>query len=125
MDTKSNIPHKKTVVKVEWPASEDAGFGPQGKHTRKQWRDECLENLEKGSAQFDLWQKGWESQIKKFLPGVSFSTTVYYDDDSKVELFNIHRREFLPYSFDFIGQNLTKFVALSGVNVLQTALFLI
>ena len=43
MDTNTNIPAQKKVVSVEILHLDELGYGPQGKHTRRQWREECVQ----------------------------------------------------------------------------------
>ena len=58
MDTNSNIPAQKKVVSVEilhWIE----GLWAAGKHTRREWRKECLDNLLAGKDQFELGKDSW------------------------------------------------------------------
>ena len=86
MATKSNIPPQKKVVSVEILHLDELGYGLQGKHTRREWRAECLENLLVGRDHFLNLQKSWEALIDESLPLVSFDATAL--DDSVFEVLN-------------------------------------
>ena len=45
MDTNSNIPAQKKVVSVEILHLEELGYVPRGSYTRREWRNECFNNL--------------------------------------------------------------------------------
>jgi Pentapeptide repeats (9 copies) len=102
MDTKSNIPAEKKIVSVEILHLDELGYGPQGKHTRREWRKECLENLLAGKEVFENWQNNWQNNIKK-IPNVKFSIELIYDDATKEKFFNRESEAIKPYSFDFIN----------------------
>jgi hypothetical protein len=59
MDTNSNISIMKKLASLEILHLDEYGYGPQGKHTRREWRKECLDNLLAGKDLFEAWQKGW------------------------------------------------------------------
>ena len=122
MDTNSNIPPHKKVVSVEILHLDDLGYGPQGKHTRREWRAECLENLLAGKAVFEAWQDSWQSQINTTLFKSSFRCNVTLDTE-KVEILNSEYLPYEPYSLDFMGQSFANYVNANGVNFLHNALF--
>ena len=93
MDTNSNIPP--FIHKLD-----ELGFGPQGKHSRKEWRAECLVNLLAGREAFRAWQDGWSHLIQADLPEKSFGFTLYNSDGSEKK--SIHPLS-KPYSFDFVA----------------------
>lgn len=122
MDTNSNIPGQKKVVSVEILHLDELGYGPQGKHTRREWRAECLENILAGKDQFEAWQVSWQGQINTTLFKRSFRCNVIFET-GETEILNSEYVPYEPYSLDFTGQSFANFVNASGVNFLQNALF--
>lgn len=122
MDTNSSIPAQKKVVSVEILHLDEVGYGPQGKHTRGEWRKECLENLLAGKAQFEAWQANWRSQINTTLFKRSFRCNVTLDT-GKIKILNPEYFPYEPYSLDFTGQNFANYVNANGANFLQNTLF--
>ena len=84
MDTNSNIPAQKKVVSVEILHLDELGYGPQGKHTRRKWRAECLENLLAGKALFEAWQQSVKNQININLPAVKFVNKLTQENSSHI-----------------------------------------
>lgn len=87
----------KKVISVEVLYLDELGYGPQGQHTRREWRAECLENLLAGKAQFEAWQDSWQNKIDHNLRRVSFSCSVTFEDGTDTSL--LHK----PYVLDFSG----------------------
>jgi uncharacterized protein YjbI with pentapeptide repeats len=83
MDTKLNIPTEKKVVSVEILHLDELGYGPQGKHTRREWRAECLDNLRAGKDAFATWQKGWLTDPKTKRDLIKFECVVTCEDGKK------------------------------------------
>ena len=92
----------KKVVSVEILHLDELGYGPQGQHTRRQRRAECLENL-LGEEVFGRWQEGWQVQIDNSTPRLSFGYRLVFDDGSFQE--KLLSKEF-SHTLDFVGQNL-------------------
>ena len=101
MDTNSIIPAQKKVVNVEILHLDELGYGPQGKHTRRDWRTECLENLRKGKADFEIWQEGWAHLINEDEEKVRFGCALKYDDGSSVDTLSWNTSP--GYALDFSG----------------------
>lgn len=93
----------KKVINVEILHLDDLGYGPQGKHTRREWRAECLENFMAGKEQFEAWQAGWKDQIDLSLHILSFAAVLHYENGTQKtinrEWFNLSE----PYSLDFVA----------------------
>jgi uncharacterized protein YjbI with pentapeptide repeats len=112
MDTNLNIPVQKKLVSVEILHLDELGYGPQGKHTRREWRAECLDNLLAGKDQFEAWQASWKDKINKDSPKVSLAVELTYDDGTNEEILNEHYQTKAPTTLDFVA-----FTFVSNVNV--------
>ncbi|MBC7756518.1 MAG: hypothetical protein H7Z20_07760 [Bdellovibrio sp.] len=49
----------KKIVTIEVLHLDDLGYGPEGKLTRRQWREECYNNYQSGDNAFLEWQNSW------------------------------------------------------------------
>jgi hypothetical protein len=103
MDTNSNTPPQKKIINVEILHLDETGYGPQGTHTRREWRNECLWHLLQGDEIFNAWQFSWEFQIKPNLKNVSFAVELGYQDGSKLGVLSKSWDDSRPYTFDFVG----------------------
>lgn len=105
MDTNLNIPAQKKVVSVEVLHLDDSGYGPQGKHTRREWRAECMENLLAGKARFEIWQNNLLELIDIQLSMKNFACQ-YISNDKKSEsyLYLGTLEPQFPWTLDFIFQ---------------------
>lgn len=101
MDTNSNILAEKKVVSVEILHLDELGYGPQGKHTRREWRQECLENLLAGKVEFESWQEKIKSQIIETMPDVKFGCE--FPDNTYFDNYYYLSDESKPYTLDFVG----------------------
>jgi len=95
----------KKIVSVEILHLDELGYGPEGKHTRREWRDECLENLLAGKEQFLAWQKSWQPLAKANQRTVSFARKVTYSD-GLVETLDFLSS--MSHCLDFVKQNFEK-----------------
>ena len=124
MDTNSNIPPQKKVISVEILHLDEAGYGPQGKHTRREWRKACLDNLLAGADAFKAWQDSWKEQINTDLPSVSFAAKLSYDDDTQLVVESAEDYEqTIPYALDFAGHQFEAALFAKDVEFQQIALF--
>jgi hypothetical protein len=120
MDTNSNIRQLKRITDVEILNLDVLGYGPQGQHTRREWRKECLDNLLAGNIQFDAWQASWKDQINEELPRVNFGVVICFSDNSM--LTQAHDGE-LPYTLDFSGHSFDDSLDCRAYTFQQTVLF--
>ena len=123
MDTNSNIPPQKKVVSVEILHLDELGYGPQGKHTRREWRKDCLENLRAGKDQFEAWQDSWKDQISKDLQAVSFASILVYSDGTQEPNISGNYVENVPYILDFVAHTFEESVNANGFTFEQTTYF--
>ena len=125
MDTNSNIPVEKKIVSVEILHLDKPGYGPQGKHTRKKWREECLENLLAGKDQFLAWQKSWEGLIDDSIPRVSFEYRLddgHSSSGNYIDSYSYFYQQH-PYDLDFSGHHFEDLMSFVSIEFLQNTLF--
>jgi uncharacterized protein YjbI with pentapeptide repeats len=126
MDTNSNIPPEKKVVSVEILHLDQLGYGPKGKHTRRAWRAECLENLFAGYEQFEAWQKSWEEPRipeSTFFPVYAEHTAkLNYDDGTQVTVLGGDFESNRATALDFVGHVFDACIFFDAV-FLSSALF--
>jgi Pentapeptide repeats (9 copies) len=116
MDTNLNIPPQKKIVSVEILHLDELGYGPQGKHTRREWRKECLLNFKAGHAAFKEWQESWLSDEKSTHDFAKFECILNYDDGSKIKPLRIPG----PGStLDFVGHTFVGNIYATGHEFLQ------
>ncbi len=92
------------IVNVEILHLDEVGYGPEGKHTRRDWRAECLENLLAGKEQFEEWQSSWVNKIEEQSQEALHSYLVEYTDGTQIRYVREH---FSRSSLDFIGVKLS------------------
>ncbi len=94
---------QKEIASIEILYLDEIGYGPEGKHTRRQWRAECLTNLLAGKDQFLAWQESWKALAEKNDRKVSFGLVISYQDGTK----NNHAAEIysarVSHALDFCG----------------------
>jgi hypothetical protein len=95
----------KKIVSVVILHLDELGYGPEGKHSRESWRDECLRNLLAGKVQFEAWQESWLLLAKANQRTASFSRKVTYFDGS-VETLDLISG--ISHCLDFVKQNFEK-----------------
>lgn len=122
MDTNSNIQVDKQIPHVEILHLDEPGYGPMGKHTRREWRQECLVNLLAGKTLFEEWQKSWGNNISSDSSKSFAYEIIGYD--GKVEVIN-DSVKYLPfcYPLDFVGVIFEAKLGLGGYIFLQPASF--
>jgi Pentapeptide repeats (9 copies) len=132
VDTNSNNSAQKKIVSVEIMHLDDEGYGPEGKLTRRNWRQVCLRYLLKSNYDFETWQKSLADQAKPNLKNVSFEAIILYDDGSKLEDsedywnhgFMLGTRSWQrPYALDFVGASFPHELTIDSVTFRQTVLF--
>jgi uncharacterized protein YjbI with pentapeptide repeats len=122
METNSNIPVEKKVVSVEILHLDELGYGPQGKHTRQEWRAESLGNLLAGKSIFEAWQNNLISLIDPSLPNKSFAAKLIYSNvDIHTVLSDFQIRP--AYTFDFVGCIFKKDARFADYSFQQLTLF--
>jgi len=108
----------KKIASVEILHLDEIGYGPEGKHTRRQWRAECLENLLAGKEQFEAWQFSWLNKIDS-SQWKNYSIKVIYEGGDTTSLFGLATKVIL----DFSGCNLDITRMFSEYNFLIQANF--
>ena len=99
MDTTLNTPQKK-IDGIKILHLDAKGYGPEGKHTRDEWRGLCLHYLLAGKDDFESWQGSWFHLIDETSERVSFEYELTYDDGNiQRALLSYHS----GYSFDYAG----------------------
>ncbi len=105
------------VKRIEVLFLDDKGYGPTGEHTRRSWRQACLDNLLAGAEVFDHWQQPWltSAQAARIMP---FDYTLHFVDGSyqTVKVFA------QGGALDFVGQVLDE-VDFRALSCGSTALF--
>jgi Pentapeptide repeats (9 copies) len=82
MNTNSKIQPQKKIISVEILHLDELGYGPQGKHTRREWRKECLDNLLAGANVFKTWQESWTDLFNEEAALLGFECITHYEDGS-------------------------------------------
>lgn len=105
------------VTRIEVLFLDDKGYGPTGEHTRRSWRQACLDNLLAGAEAFDHWQQTWllSAQAAHILP---FDYKLHFADgrEQTIKVFA------QGGALDFVGQVLDE-VDLRGLSCGSAALF--
>jgi hypothetical protein len=112
MDTNLNSPVQKKVVSVEILHLDEMGYGPQGEHTRRHWREECLEFIRRGSDTFKNWQEKILRQLTDEYKIADFGCYLQFENEKVradvVGAHNFSSPSLIPgniprYSLDFSG----------------------
>ncbi len=98
MDTNSNIPAERKIVSVEILHLDKLGYGPQGKHTRREWRKECLDNLRSEPEIFKKWQENWLLNEGYSNELAKFGCILIFEDGSQQSVNSVISRFALDYS---------------------------
>jgi uncharacterized protein YjbI with pentapeptide repeats len=109
MDTNSNIQSGKQVVFVVVMDLKKPGYGPEGTHTREEWREECKEKLLAGKIVFEAWQNSWKYTKNNSLPNVHLGITLHHADGTCTQ--SRQHIGFKPDALDFSGQVFDKAVS--------------
>lgn len=96
------------------------GYGPLGRYTRGEWRQECSDNLRTGANTFKKWQEDWMGQVQNDQPPVQHSGDVTFDDGLSM-LFNVNPQP--AHALDFVGNTFADPVDLKSFEFLFPALF--
>jgi Pentapeptide repeats (9 copies) len=75
-------PTSKRITGVVVLHLDSLGYGPEGKFSRKAWRDACLDNFNAGSEHFELWQKSWLTEEEKHNETADFDLQLHFEDGS-------------------------------------------
>ena len=122
MDTNSNIPPQKKVVSVEILHLDELGYGPQGKHTRREWRAECLENWLLGKSAFKSWQTNLV--LDNGLPKKSFACKLILENGTTIPVLNDkYLDKQSSYALDYVGHVFEKSLHVSKYDFEHNALF--
>jgi uncharacterized protein YjbI with pentapeptide repeats len=111
---------KITVVSVEILHLDKKGYGPEGKHTRREWRADCLENLLAGKAQFLAWQKSWLALAEKNDLKCNFAIEQTFSDGAKKAWLDYDRKS---STLDFSGHAFVNDLDCGAYQCLQDASF--
>ncbi|MGZ8271947.1 MAG: pentapeptide repeat-containing protein, partial [Methylophilus sp.] len=98
------------------------GYGPEGKHTRLQWRAECLQYLLKGKQAFVDWQDSWLEKAKQNTNRVDFTIRDTTSDNGVTNSFEVTDKT-NPCALDFSGQKFENSLHLEGFHFLHEAIF--
>lgn len=90
----------KKIVSLEILHLDDQGYGPEGKHTRREWRDECKTFLTSDPETFRSWQMTLHD--KKPKNSKAYGVKVVYENQESTILHD-HQQEFC---LDFVATNL-------------------
>lgn len=123
MDTNSNIPAQQ-VVDTEILYLNELGYGPFGKHTRKEWREECLENLQAGALEFKRWQKTWSSLDTSNIKNSGFDCKLTYSNGEIENYSGKYSEDELPScTLDFSGYTFSDVFTNLNFEFLEVAIF--
>ena len=125
MNTNSNISSRKILVGVEALHLDEFGYGPLGKHTRREWRKECQDNFQAGEAIFTIWQKKWiESIDHDLVLNSGFGCKLTYSNNEIEYYTNAgSHAELKPYTIDFSGCIFGTLFMGFDMRFLETAIF--
>ncbi|MFW5432262.1 MAG: pentapeptide repeat-containing protein [Methylophilaceae bacterium] len=73
----------KKIVNIEVLHLDDLGYGPEGKHTRRSWRQECLDCFLQGKGAFLNWQQNWQKAAENNKKTADFGLELTLEDGSK------------------------------------------
>ncbi len=90
---------------------DELGYGPQGKHTRREWRKVSLDFLTDDVELFNSLTTMLENQIEEHLKEVSFSYKVSYEDGKTVEVLSTYSYQ-KSHALDFTGHVFEESLAL-------------
>jgi hypothetical protein len=93
----------KKVVSVEILHLDELGYGPQGKHTRREWRAECLQLITANFKEYNFHRDELINQDTGEIKPQSFQFLIIYDDGTKSEGLNPLTKNYVPYALDLIG----------------------
>ncbi len=96
---------QKEIASIEILHLDETGYGPEGKHTRREWREECLTNLLAGKDQFLAWQEGWKALAEQNDRKASFGLVVSYQDGTKHNFFAESYFKRSSHALDFNGSH--------------------
>lgn len=101
--TTPDTPAKK-VVDVEILHLDETGYGYEGKHTRREWRAECLEHFEKGAKAFLAWQESWQQLAEQNTLKANFDVQGIFGYANKLWMpKNIMRSHCLDFAGHFFN----------------------
>jgi Pentapeptide repeats (9 copies) len=123
MHTNSNTPPLKKVINVEILHLDETGYGPWKKHTRREWRKECLDNLLAGKSAFEAWQHTWIGIPTSNQDLVSYEAVVEYEYGSPLKILGNSWDIRSPIALDFIGHIFTTDVDLHQTVFLHDVFF--
>ena len=103
MSSVNNLIDSNKILSVEALNLEEMGYGPEGLHTRRQWREQCLSKYLSGDDAFLEWQNSWYLLAKNNNKQLYFSVAV------KFESGHTQIRELFAHSYalDFSAINLS------------------
>ena len=123
MDTNSNFSVQKKVLRVDILHLDELGYGPQGEHTRQQWRDECMDKLLAGKHIYKIWQEDLKKQIRSDLKLKSFECKLTLSDGTVKSVLSSIFIKKPPYALDYTGCIFQNEISISDYEFYQVALF--
>ncbi len=85
----------KEIASIEILHLDETGYGPEGKHTRREWREECLSGLQSSKENFGSWQRSVKQG--KFVKNKGFGYLISYNDGTQKEVRVHENGNFLDY----------------------------
>lgn len=82
----NNSPQVPELVKVEALHLDATGYGPEGTHTRRQWREACLSAILEGRDAFQRWTAERLRHIKRGKHLASFAVKLTFADGQTLEV---------------------------------------
>ncbi len=110
----------KKIINIEILHLDELGYGPDGNHTRRQWRAECFESLLLGNkSDFLLWQQTLFNIKNDKREYVDFSLKLNFSDGTT------EQRKYLnsPVALDFSAQVFADDLNVAGYDFLQYVQF--
>ncbi|MDD2776273.1 MAG: pentapeptide repeat-containing protein [Gallionella sp.] len=99
---------------------DETGYGPEGKHTRREWRAECLRYFEAGAEAFLAWQESWQAlaEQNELAPSFDVQRTFEYGSQDEVRGYKSQ-----SHCLDFAGHIFEEDVNAQGYQFLYEAIF--
>lgn len=115
------------IVAVEPLHLDTLGYGPEGKLTRRQWRDICWDKLRDpglNAQEYERWQTNLKGGTVPATEKVSFALRVTFDDQQTVTLLDGPDSLLLPDTVDVSGQHFDIPLTLRGFRFSRGSAFL-
>jgi uncharacterized protein YjbI with pentapeptide repeats len=110
----------KKVVDVEILHLDETGYGYEGKHTRREWRAECLMYFEEGADAFLAWQESWQAKAIANTNSAKFVVVFHNEKDIKDTSHGLFSSS---HTLDFSGHIFEEPIDASGFSFLYATNF--